>query len=61
MPRRHIPVLEWLAFSQMRQTGSVVVLRVGLWIVTPDPASNLEEANICLLATGLDCCNVDVV
>ncbi len=45
MARRHVGVLERLAFNQMCQACGVVLSRVHLRVVIPDPASDLEEAD----------------
>jgi hypothetical protein len=56
MSRGYIGILKtsWSSLRQMRKASLVVFPRVNLWIVVPDPASNLEETYLSSVGIGFD-------
>lgn len=61
MTRWQVSVGERLAFYQMRQAVLEVISSIALRVVTPNPASNLEEAHTGFVRVLCYCCNIDVV
>lgn len=59
MPWRHIRVVKGRPFSQMQQTGIIVVTGILLRTMLPDPLTDLEKAHLGNVLLGR--CNVDVV
>lgn len=61
MARRNVRIRKWSTFLQTRQACCIIQASIFFRIVIPNPSTELEESNTCLLGLLLDRCNVGCV